>query len=165
MASSTCTTWCLLRIFFIVALLSRLPAAYAGGVQKVDTVCTVSPSTDGSDDAPAILSAFEQCGHDGSIVFTNDTFHIESVMNTTGLNNVTVDLQGTLLVRSSFSPPFTPYFALTDHILVPRFLSSTCSRIVGHEYYVLEKQQSSIGIFEHESRLGVRRVECPFHGK
>jgi galacturan 1,4-alpha-galacturonidase len=50
------------------------------------------------DDAPAIIDAFNTCGHDGRVVFSNTTYHINSVMNTTGLNNCEIDLHGTLLV-------------------------------------------------------------------
>ncbi|KAK8069180.1 glycoside hydrolase family 28 protein [Apiospora phragmitis] len=68
-------------------------------------ICVVEPGADGSDSAPAILEAFERCGHNeaasaqgrGKVVFKNETYHIQSVMNTTGLSNVDVDLQGTLL--------------------------------------------------------------------
>ncbi|KAK8131421.1 glycoside hydrolase family 28 protein [Apiospora sp. TS-2023a] len=70
-----------------------------------NNVCVVEPGADGSDSAPAILEAFERCGHNpagdasqrGKVVFKNETYHIQSVMNTTGLCNVDVDLQGTLL--------------------------------------------------------------------
>lgn len=104
MSSTVFTPWHLALVLSIFTLLAALPTAYAGSsVQRDGTVCTISPSPDGSDDAPAILSAFEECGQNGSIAFMNDTFHIESVMNTTGLNNVTIDLQGTLLVCSPFS--------------------------------------------------------------
>ncbi|KAK7932310.1 glycoside hydrolase family 28 protein [Apiospora marii] len=70
-----------------------------------NNVCVVEPAANGSDSAPAILEAFERCGHNpagdasqrGKVVFKNETYHIQSVMNTTGLCNVDVDLQGTLL--------------------------------------------------------------------
>lgn len=80
-----------------ILLLVSIANAFPGTVYKSGSICTVIPSADGSDDAPAIISAFEQCGQDGSVLFLNKTYHIESVMKTTGLNNVTVDLQGTLL--------------------------------------------------------------------
>jgi galacturan 1,4-alpha-galacturonidase len=61
--------------------------------------CVVKPGGNSSvDDAPAILEAFETCGHDGRVTFLNTTYHINSVMTTVGLKNVDVDLQGTLLV-------------------------------------------------------------------
>lgn len=66
--------------------------------------CTVQPGPNGTDSAPAIIRAFQECGHNaaadgsrGRVVFLNETYHVKSVMNTTGLRHVDVDLQGTLL--------------------------------------------------------------------
>ncbi|TGO66604.1 hypothetical protein BOTNAR_0058g00260 [Botryotinia narcissicola] len=59
--------------------------------------CTVQPSLNGTDDAPAILSAFKTCGKDGTVVFLNHTYTINSIMNTTGLSNCNIDIYGTLL--------------------------------------------------------------------
>ncbi len=50
------------------------------------------------DDTPAVLKAFSDCGHGGKILFENTTYHINRVMNTTGLEDVEIDLRGTLLV-------------------------------------------------------------------
>ncbi|KAK4631571.1 Alpha-L-rhamnosidase rgxB [Fulvia fulva] len=49
-----------------------------------------------------VIHRFQKCGHNdashrGRVVFGNETYHIKSVMNTTGLSNVDVDLHGTLL--------------------------------------------------------------------
>lgn len=67
--------------------------------RESSTVCTVPAAGSSSiDDAPAILEAFRKCGHGGKIILTNTTYHINSVMNTTGLRDCEVDLQGTLLV-------------------------------------------------------------------
>ncbi|KAK0477647.1 pectin lyase fold/virulence factor [Armillaria novae-zelandiae] len=60
-------------------------------------VCRVHASNDASDDAPAILSAFDRCGQGGTVVLNDGLYHIESVMNTTGLRDVKVDLSGTML--------------------------------------------------------------------
>lgn len=59
--------------------------------------CVVKPAANGGDSAPAIISAFERCGHNGRVIFENSTYNVNSVMNTTGLENCEVDLQGTLL--------------------------------------------------------------------
>lgn len=65
--------------------------------------CIIAPCEDATADAaPAIIEAFEKCGHNapqqrGKVVFENSTYQIKSVMNTTGLANVDVDLHGTLL--------------------------------------------------------------------
>lgn len=64
--------------------------------------CTVRPGgSEDVDDAPAIVEAFEQCGHNGNVLFLNTTYYVNSVMNTSGLRNCQVDIYGTLLVRYS----------------------------------------------------------------
>jgi len=64
--------------------------------------CIVQPGLNGSDSAPAIVQAFRDCGHNdagsrGKVVFLNETYTVKTVMNTTGLRNVDIDHQGTLL--------------------------------------------------------------------
>lgn len=64
--------------------------------------CVVQPGFNGSDSAPAIIQAFQECGHNdaasrGKVVFLNETYMVKTVMNTTGLSNVDIDHQGTLL--------------------------------------------------------------------
>lgn len=76
-------------------------AALAHGAleSRQSKVCTVTPSLNSSiDDAPAILKAFSDCGQGGTVAFENHTYFVNTVMNTTGLKNVVVDLQGTLEV-------------------------------------------------------------------
>ncbi|KAI0317352.1 pectin lyase fold/virulence factor [Amylostereum chailletii] len=80
----------------LLVLLSSFPLSYSR-VEKDGSICTVVPSSDGGDDAPSVVSAFQQCNKDASVVFQNKTYHIESVMVTHGLQNVSVDLPGTLL--------------------------------------------------------------------
>lgn len=88
----------LLTVFFISLLVSaegklalaNLPARYK--------TCTVKPSYNGSDDAPAIIKAFHDCGQNGRVIFLNETYHINTIMNTTGLRNCEIDLYGTMLV-------------------------------------------------------------------
>ncbi|KAF5378174.1 hypothetical protein D9615_007589 [Tricholomella constricta] len=86
-------------LFFAACLaLLGIRIVRAGTVSKKGSICKVHPSTDGvSDDASAIRRAFDLCGTDGSILFDQATFHVESVLQTTGLSNVYVDLPGTLL--------------------------------------------------------------------
>ncbi|KAF2139457.1 glycoside hydrolase family 28 protein [Aplosporella prunicola CBS 121167] len=65
-------------------------------------LCVVTPGPNGTDSAPAIVEAFRRCGYNegpehSKVLFSNGTYNIKSVMNTTGLKNVDVDLQGTLL--------------------------------------------------------------------
>ncbi|KAK4549872.1 hypothetical protein LTR36_005173 [Oleoguttula mirabilis] len=49
------------------------------------------------DDTPSVVQAFELCGTNGTVIFTNHTFHIDQVMNTTNLANCDVEIQGELL--------------------------------------------------------------------
>ncbi|KIK64270.1 glycoside hydrolase family 28 protein [Collybiopsis luxurians FD-317 M1] len=75
----------------------QLDVVFSGTVQKEGTICTVRSSINGSDDAPAILQAFQMCGTNGVIQLHDPLYHIETVMNTTGLSNVQIDLNGTML--------------------------------------------------------------------
>lgn len=63
----------------------------------------MKPPADGGDSAPAIIQAFQQCGHNGKVIFENTTYNIDTVMEITGLSNVEVDLQGTLLWSTNIS--------------------------------------------------------------
>lgn len=66
-------------------------------------VCHVVPAPNGGDSAPAILDAFSKCGQNGKVIFDNKTYHVNSVMTTTGLHNVEVDIRGTLLWGTNIS--------------------------------------------------------------
>lgn len=62
-------------------------------------VCSVpAGGTNATDDAPAIIEAFENCGRGGTVRFENTTYYVNSVMNISGLQDCTIDLQGTLVV-------------------------------------------------------------------
>lgn len=101
-------------------LISRFPTVLAlvsgcamGAVHRVGNTCTVTPlggrgeatldrpSVDlhaaTVDDTPQILDAFKQCGHDGHIVFTEGTYSIRQVMNTTDLRNCEIEILGTFV--------------------------------------------------------------------
>lgn len=63
--------------------------------------CVVQHTGD-HDAAHAIQAAFADCGYNtvdarGKVVFLNETYHVQSFMNTTYLQNVDIELQGTLL--------------------------------------------------------------------
>ncbi|KAF2112713.1 exo-polygalacturonase [Lophiotrema nucula] len=49
------------------------------------------------DDTPAILSAFTDCKENGHIIFSNTTYHVGQVMNTTGLKDTDIELKGTMV--------------------------------------------------------------------
>ena len=87
---------CLLALL-VGAVLKSLPAR--AHVRKEGRVCTVIPDGHGRDDSQSIISAFARCNKDASVVFLNDTYHVERVMSTHGLQNVMVDVRGTLVVR------------------------------------------------------------------
>ncbi|KAL1647942.1 hypothetical protein SLS58_002266 [Diplodia intermedia] len=60
--------------------------------------CTVEPGgSNATDDAVAIRDAFEECGRGGKVVFLNETYYVNSVLNTSGLDDVDIELHGTLL--------------------------------------------------------------------
>lgn len=90
-----------LRRAFIAALQVPLILSQTYDVPP-EKVCVVHPGTKGTDSAPAIIQAFSDCGHNGGtsrgrVIFTNETYTVKSVMNTTGLSNVDIELHGTLL--------------------------------------------------------------------
>lgn len=63
--------------------------------------CTVHPGkTNATDDVPAILEAFEKCGHGGDIHFpANETYHINSRLNPV-VNDVSIEWRGEWVVSS-----------------------------------------------------------------
>jgi hypothetical protein len=64
--------------------------------------CTIkSGGSNKTDDAPAILKAFKQCGRNGRVVFEPTTYYVNSAMNVSWLENVDIDIYGTLLVNIS----------------------------------------------------------------
>ncbi|KAF5350918.1 hypothetical protein D9758_010498 [Tetrapyrgos nigripes] len=84
-------------LLVVPVAVSFFQLAYGGTVQHQGSTCTVHASDDASDDAPAILEAFQLCGIGGQILLHDDLYHIETEMNTTGLKDVTIDLTGTML--------------------------------------------------------------------
>jgi len=84
-------------IYALVLLVSLFSYMVNASVRKTGDVCVLTPEPGGRDDSPSILTAFELCKNDTRVIFENKTFHIEKVMITHGLHNVTVDVQGTLL--------------------------------------------------------------------
>src|ERR1700712_1965054 len=62
--------------------------------------CVVRTPPNSTDDTSVVLEAFYKCGRAGNSVFLNQTYHINTVMNTTGLKDCEIDLYGTMLVIS-----------------------------------------------------------------
>lgn len=66
------------------------------------TTCTIYPESLTHmgmpvDDTSSILKAFELCGTNGTVIFTDNTFYVNQIMNTTGLLNCDVELYGELV--------------------------------------------------------------------
>lgn len=59
--------------------------------------CTIPANKNGSDDSPAILQTFKICRKNSIIVFQNTTYNIGQVMKVTDLENVRIEVRGTLL--------------------------------------------------------------------
>ncbi|CAE6427277.1 unnamed protein product [Rhizoctonia solani] len=85
------------RVLKLILTASLIVLSKAGTVAKEGNQCTLTPGGEGVDDSQAIIDAFDQCGQNGHVIFQNATYHIERVLNTTGLVNCTIDIQGTLL--------------------------------------------------------------------
>lgn len=87
-----------LSTFWILASSSLTSATPSKGRKT----CTIKASgTNKTDDAPAIRSAFSECSRRARIVFNPTTYYVNSVLNITGLEDVEIDILGTLLVRRS----------------------------------------------------------------
>lgn len=66
--------------------------------------CVIPANGDGSDDVPNVLNAFSKCRTDSTIVFSkNTTYYMNSVLNTTQLKNVEIQIHGKLLVCILYS--------------------------------------------------------------
>ncbi len=65
----------------------RVPRASARRVEPRDPYASI-------DDTPQILQAFRTCGKDGRIVFTEGTYNLRQVMNTTDLSNCDIEIHG-----------------------------------------------------------------------
>ncbi|GAB7363863.1 hypothetical protein MBLNU230_g4427t1 [Neophaeotheca triangularis] len=62
-----------------------------------NNVCVVPSMPNGGDSSPAIIEAFQKCGKNGKVIFKNETYHVDRVMETTGLENCEVEVHGTLI--------------------------------------------------------------------
>lgn len=73
--------------------LHRLIAALSCACSVLALTCNVAGGT--SDDGPAIAAALSSCDNGGTVVL-DKTYTIGSVLQTTSLNNVAIDLTGTI---------------------------------------------------------------------
>ncbi|KAF2022434.1 glycoside hydrolase family 28 protein [Aaosphaeria arxii CBS 175.79] len=83
------------QIIIACAFISSAQAAPSSGGRRT---CVVPASgTNQTDDAPAILKAFKKCGKGGRVVFEDKTYYVNSALNITWLEDVEIDVYGTLL--------------------------------------------------------------------
>ncbi|RFU33833.1 hypothetical protein B7463_g2512, partial [Scytalidium lignicola] len=82
---------------FINQILLLLLSLAVIGEGNSQTCVVPAGGSESIDDAPAILQAFDECGHGGKVMFQNTTYHVNSVMNTSALQDCEIDIQGTLL--------------------------------------------------------------------
>ena len=82
-----------------------------------------------TDDAPAIIKAFQDCGKHGKVVLEPTTYYVNSVMNISGLEDVYVDWRGVVLVsilqsfKRHFSSLFFPNIFFSVPVLNPSHLA------------------------------------------
>ncbi|KAL6853240.1 glycoside hydrolase family 28 protein [Trichoderma novae-zelandiae] len=78
-------------------VLTTILVTDAHSLPSPEHTCVIPASKDERDDSPAIREAFDKCGKNGKVVFQKDTtYSIQSVLQLHNLNNVQVDMFGTL---------------------------------------------------------------------
>jgi galacturan 1,4-alpha-galacturonidase len=82
-------------ISYVTFPLWLLATTALAGMTKNGSLCTVTPS-DSSDDSPALLSAFKQCGQNGQIEVTAGNYTIAKVMDVLDLKNCDISIRGKL---------------------------------------------------------------------
>jgi galacturan 1,4-alpha-galacturonidase len=90
-----------MKLSTLFSLLFTVVVSVSGYVVNNRTTCYLYPESlthfgQPVDDVPSILQAFNLCGTNGTIIFTNNKFYINQVMNTTNLLNCEVILEGEL---------------------------------------------------------------------
>ncbi|EED23059.1 exo-polygalacturonase, putative [Talaromyces stipitatus ATCC 10500] len=90
------------------------------------------------DDAPSIHQAFDLCGINGTVIFTNNTFHINSILNTTNLLNCNVSLRGELRFSTN-----TPYWK--SHVYSVIYQNQSTAWLFGgiNTWYTENKNQAN----------------------
>src|SRR3569833_996003 len=92
----------LVKMLQYLVLIASLASSARAFVVNNGTTCYLYPESithlgQPVDDTPSILQAFELCGTNGTVVFTENVFHINQVMNITNLVICDVELHGELL--------------------------------------------------------------------
>ncbi|KAF9887415.1 hypothetical protein FE257_010270 [Aspergillus nanangensis] len=85
----------LTRVFCVLAALTGVSSA--GHTASKKTCIVPAGGSNATDDAPAIYRAFRKCGRGGKVVFEPTTYHVNSVLNISWLQDVDIDIGGTLL--------------------------------------------------------------------
>ncbi|KDN37174.1 hypothetical protein RSAG8_10306, partial [Rhizoctonia solani AG-8 WAC10335] len=86
------------RLWKLTLASSLIMLSKACTMVKQGSQCTLTPGGEGVDDSQAMIDAFDRCGQNGHVIFQNaTTYHVERVLNTTGLANCVIDIRGTLL--------------------------------------------------------------------
>ncbi|KAK3327514.1 polygalacturonase-like protein [Cercophora scortea] len=73
------------------------PPVYVQPSARESTEVSARSAAAAVDDTPQILDAFKQCGTDGTVIFSEGTFNIRQVMNTTALRNCSIEIHGTFV--------------------------------------------------------------------
>lgn len=102
--------------------------AYYSPARDANKTCVVPASTDGSDSAPAILSAFQTCNNGGTVVL-DAVYTISSPLNLTFLSHVDVSLTGTI----SFNPDIAFWTSAAGAFPITYQNSSTFWKIGGED--------------------------------
>jgi hypothetical protein len=76
-----------------------LKAGKLDALPTYSQTCIVESQDNGSDDVPSIIEAFQKCHRDSHIVFLNTTYQINQVLEFDNLENVKIEINGTLQVR------------------------------------------------------------------
>ncbi|KZL88333.1 exo-rhamnogalacturonase b, partial [Colletotrichum incanum] len=97
-------SWAVSVLCTLLAPISGVTATREAEKQVGQNTCIVKASgTNVTDDTPAILNAFKKCDRRGKIVFEPTTYYVNSALNITWLDDVEIDLQGTLLWSTNIS--------------------------------------------------------------
>lgn len=76
----------------LYAAIASLPFSLAASDSGLR--CVVKPLGGGQDDGPNILTAFSQCSSGGTVVL-DKYYVVDTLLMTTGLKNVDIELSGT----------------------------------------------------------------------
>ncbi|KZS92111.1 pectin lyase-like protein [Sistotremastrum niveocremeum HHB9708] len=87
----------LIRTTLIIGFLGSTSVVFGSNpnVRKQGSTCTVVARGAGQDDGPSINAAFQECSKNSKVVL-NDYYVVNTLLKTTGLSNVQIELSGTV---------------------------------------------------------------------